>query len=70
MAAYTAQDLENIKAIISGGLKQAMIAGEMVQYRDLGELQRIKGLIEADLAPADAHAFMAVHYPDCSDRGL
>jgi len=56
--------------MIAGGLKQAMIAGEMVQYRDLNELERIQRLIEADLAPADVPTFMPVRYPDCSDRGL
>jgi len=70
MATYTEMDRANIKAMIAGGLKQAMIAGEMVQYRELNELERIQRLIEADLAPADVPTFMPVRYPDCSDRGL
>ena len=52
MATYTQADLANIKAAIAGGLKQAMINGEMVQYRDLNEMRRIQSMIEADLAPA------------------
>lgn len=52
MATYTQEDLANIKAIISGGLDQAMIAGEMVRYRNLGDLRRIQAMIEADLAAA------------------
>jgi len=67
MATYTQQDLANIKAVISGGLKQAMINGEMVAYRDLGELQKIKRLIEADLAAAKP--VMPVSYPS-TDRGI
>ncbi|MFW8636702.1 hypothetical protein [Cribrihabitans pelagius] len=51
MAKYKQQDLENIKAIISGGLDQAMIAGEMVRYRNLTDLRRIQSMIEADLEP-------------------
>ncbi|MBQ4824384.1 hypothetical protein J4729_07450 [Leisingera sp. HS039] len=52
MATYTQQDLANIKAIISGGLDQAMIAGEMVRYRNLNDLRRIQAMIEADLEAA------------------
>ncbi len=33
MATYTQHDLANIKTAIAGGLQQAMINGEMVQYR-------------------------------------
>lgn len=69
MSKYTAADLTSINSMIVGGLKQAMIAGEMVVYRDLGELQRIQGLIEADLAAAPVARFAAT-FPDCSDRGL
>lgn len=70
MASYTAQDLSNIKQIISGGLSQAMIAGEMVQYRPLPELQKIQRLIEADLAAnAGAGVAFPVRYPE-TDRGV
>ena len=68
MATYTPQDLTNIKQIISGGLTQAMIAGEMVQYRSLPELQKIQRLIEADLAASVSVAF-PVRYPE-TDRGV
>ncbi len=67
--AYTPQDLANINQMISGGLKQAMIAGEMVQYRDLNELLRIRRLIEADLKPAQARVSFPVRYAE-TDRGV
>jgi hypothetical protein len=70
MATYTQDDLANINAIISGGLKQAMINGEMVAYRDLGELLKIKRAITADLAGAPAApARFPVRYP-ATDRGV
>lgn len=70
MASYTSQDLANINQLISGGLAQAMIAGEMVQYRTLPELLKIKRLIEADLAAsAGARPAFPVRYPD-TDRGV
>lgn len=68
MATYTQTDLANIKAIISGGLQQAMIAGEMVQYRTLPELRAIERLILDDLAPAPKQAF-PVRFPT-TDRGV
>ncbi|MDR6264885.1 phage head-tail joining protein [Roseobacter sp. N2S] len=68
MATYTDADLRAIKAMIAGGLTQAMIAGEMVQYRTLAELQKIQRLIEADLATAKKPAF-PVRYA-ATDRGL
>jgi hypothetical protein len=69
MASYSAQDLANINQLISGGLTQAMIAGEMVQYRTLPELLKIKRLIEADLATASARPAFPVRYPE-TDRGV
>lgn len=69
MATYTEQDLANIKAAIAGGLTQAMIAGEMVQYRTLPELLKIKRLIEADLAASSARTAFPVRYPS-TDRGV
>ncbi len=70
MASYTSQDLANINQLISGGLTQAMIAGEMVQYRTLPELLKIKRLIEADLAgAAAAKPAFPVRYAE-TDRGL
>ncbi|KEJ93979.1 hypothetical protein SAMN05444149_10896 [Pseudosulfitobacter pseudonitzschiae] len=68
MADYTAQDLANINQLISGGLSQAMIAGEMVQYRTLPELLQIKRLIEAALAPASRVPFQVRHV--ATDRGV
>lgn len=68
MAKYTAQDLANINSLISGGIDQAMIAGEMVKYRSLSDLRRIQSLIEADLASA-AKPAMPVRYPSTS-RGV
>lgn len=67
--AYTSQDLANINQLISGGLTQAMIAGEMVQYRTLPELLKIKRLIEADLAAPDARPAFPVRTPQM-DRGV
>lgn len=70
MAAYSATDLANINALIAGGVSQAMIAGEMVQYRALPELMKIKRMIEADLASASAGAsFLPMRYPE-TDRGV
>ena len=69
MASYTSQDLANINQLISGGLSQAMIAGEMVQYRTLPELLKIKRLIEADLASSSAATAFPVRYPE-TDRGV
>lgn len=69
MASYTSQDLANINELISGGLSQAMIAGEMVQYRALPELLRIKRLIEADLAASQTGPAFPVRYPQ-TDRGV
>nr|WP_323779568.1 hypothetical protein [Amylibacter sp.] len=68
MATYTEADLRAIKNMIAGGLTQAMIAGEMVQYRSLVELQKIQRLIEADLATAAKPAFQ-VRYA-ATDRGV
>lgn len=68
--AYSAQDLANINQLIAGGVTQAMIAGEMVQYRSLTELQKIKRLIEADLAAQSSAApAFPVRYPE-TDRGV
>jgi len=69
MASYTSQDLANIKQLISGGLSQAMIAGEMVQYRALPELLKIKRLIEVDLAASSVRPAFPVRYPQ-TDRGV
>ncbi len=69
MASYTAQDLVNINQLISGGLSQAMIAGEMVQYRTLPELLKIKRLIEADLAAPAGRTAFPVRYAE-TDRGV
>lgn len=69
MATYTEADLRAIKAMIAGGLTQAMIAGEMVQYRSLAELQKIQRLIEADLATSSQQAAFPVRYA-ATDRGL
>jgi hypothetical protein len=69
MASYTSQDLANIKQIITGGLSQAMIAGEMVQYRSLPELQKIQRLIEADLAARSARPAFPVRFVS-TDRGV
>lgn len=66
---YTQSDLDNISAAIVSGLTQAMIQGEMVQYRSLGEMLRIQKLIEADLTPANAATAFAVRYPS-TGRGL
>lgn len=49
MSSYSQQDLENINGLISGGLTEAMINGEMVKYRSLADLMQIKRLIESDL---------------------
>ena len=69
MASYTSQDLANINELISGGLSQAMIAGEMVQYHALPDLLRIKRLIEADLAASSVRPAFPVRYPQ-TDRGV
>lgn len=71
MASYTSQDLANINQLISGGLTQAMIAGEMVQYRTLPELLKIKRIIEDDLRASSAAPRPAfpVRYPS-TDRGV
>lgn len=69
MASYTSQDLANIKQLIGGGLTQAMIAGEMVQYRSLPELLKIQRLIEADLAASSARPAFQVRYAS-TDRGV
>ena len=69
MASYTSQDLVNIKKLISGGLTQAMIAGEMVQYRTLPELRKIERIIEADLAASSECPAFPVRYPQ-TDRGV
>lgn len=71
MATYTEQDLANIKAAIAGGLTQAMINGEMVQYRSLPEMERIKALIEREIAGgASSRTAMPVRYASTADRGL
>lgn len=71
MASYSAQDLENINQLIAGGLTQAMIAGEMVQYRSLPELERIKRLIVDDMAGASGAAKVAFPVRTvATDRGL
>jgi hypothetical protein len=69
MADYTAADLANINAAIANGLSQAMIAGEMVQYRSLAELQRVKRIIEASVAPSSARPAFPVRYTTTS-RGV
>lgn len=71
MASYTDTDLANINALISGGVQQAMIAGEMVQYRTLPELLKIKGLIEAGIAAQSGAAAsrLEMRHPE-TDRGI
>lgn len=69
MAKYTQADLANIKAMIAGGLDQAMIAGEMVRYRSLADLLKIQHLIEADLS-ASSQPVMPVRYAATTDRGV
>lgn len=68
MATYSAADLANITKAIASGVQQAMIAGEMVQYRSLSEMQRIKALIEVDLS-GSAKALIPVRSP-FTDRGI
>jgi hypothetical protein len=69
MATYTDEDLANIRQLIAGGITQAMIAGEMVQYRSLPDLLKIERRILADLASSAPVPF-AVRQPDFSDRGV
>ncbi len=70
LATYTTTDLANIKAAIAGGVQQAMINGEMVQYRSLAEMIKIQGLIEADIAAGSGTVTrLAVRYP-ATDRGI
>lgn len=71
MSTYIATDLANIKAAIAGGVQQAMINGEMVQYRSLKEMIKIQRLIEADIAAASGAAVtrFPVSYPT-TDRGI
>lgn len=68
MASYTSADLANIKAAIAGGVQQAMINGEMVQYRTLSEMMKIKNMIAADVAGTGQN-FMPVRAPE-TDRGI
>lgn len=68
MAEFTQDDLANINAAIASGAKQAMIQGEMVQYRDLAEMMRIRGMIKADLEGSVADV-SPIQYPE-TDRGL
>lgn len=67
--AYSAQDLANINHAIASGLTQAMISGEMVQYRSLSEMLKIKRIIMADLASPVAPVAFPVRYPS-TDRGV
>jgi hypothetical protein len=69
MSDYTAADLANINQAIANGLTQAMIAGEMVQYRSLVELRQIKRMIEASLTPTAAPVAFQVRYVS-TDRGV
>ena len=68
MATYTQTDLANIKAAIASGVQQAMIAGEMVNYRSLEDMVKIQRMIEADLA-GSLHVSMPVRYAT-TDRGV
>lgn len=72
MAGYSPDDLTRVRAAIANGLTQAMIQGEMVQYRSLAELRKIEGIIAADLSPStasgEARSF-GVRYP-VTDRGV
>jgi hypothetical protein len=69
LATYTQSDLIKIRAIISGGLDQAMIAGEMVRYRSLSDLYKIEAKIEAALAAPGASKPFQVRYTE-TDRGI
>lgn len=68
MSSYTTSDLANIKKAIASGVQQAMIAGEMVQYRTLSEMKQIKALIEADLS-GSGKTLISVRAP-ITDRGI
>jgi hypothetical protein len=68
MADFTQADLSQIKRAIAGGVKQAMIQGEMVQYRDLKEMREIMVMIQNDLAGTTA-VMAPILYPVTS-RGL
>lgn len=68
MATYSAADLANITKAIASGVQQAMIAGEMVQYRSLGEMKQIKAMIESDLAGSAKPLFLVRAVE--TDRGI
>ncbi|MCV6603053.1 MAG: hypothetical protein OIF54_16090 [Cohaesibacter sp.] len=67
---YTQQDLANIKAAIASGADQAMIQGEMVKYRSLDDLRRIKAEIEAELAPSKSGGGIGKMVFPTTSRGL
>jgi hypothetical protein len=68
MSDFTQADLTQIKRAIATGAKQAMIQGEMVQYRDLSEMRQIMAMIQNDL-DGTTKVSTPILYPETS-RGL
>ena len=54
--AFTQTDLDNINAAIASGELRAKVNGREIEYRSIDELQKARGVIEADLAKASAPA--------------
>lgn len=54
--AFTQTDLDNINAAIASGELRASVNGRTVEYRSVAELERARGIIEADLAKASVPA--------------
>lgn len=54
--AYTQTDLDRIKAAIASGVLSCVVNGQTVTYRSLREMERVKAIIEGELAATPRRA--------------
>jgi hypothetical protein len=59
MTAYTQQQLDDLNAAIARGAMQLKMGEEMVTFRSLDEMLRIKAIMESDLGRVTSRR----HYP-------
>lgn len=67
--AFTQNDIDSLKRAIATGAQQAMIQGEMVQYRGLSDMKEILRMMKAEVTGSGAAKQFAVSYTT-TNRGL
>ncbi|MCF6271624.1 MAG: hypothetical protein L3J37_00320 [Rhodobacteraceae bacterium] len=67
--AFTQIDVDSLKRAIATGAQQAMIQGEMVQYRSLKDMKEILRMMKSEVAGPSASSQFPVSYATTT-RGL